>query len=164
MVGEPVRAASRTSWSARVVGIGVAGITLVGVTACSDTSATEPAADEYLGQLEAVCAHSTTQLEALPDPPDGITITEFATQASSILRGEAEQVRDLDPPDELDADHRALIANDEDQAAAWNELADTLASDNGDLTEITTLIASLNLGRNDLVATMGAPTCVRLPG
>ncbi len=39
-----------------------------------------------------------------------------------------------------------------------------MTSDDGELSEITTLIASLNLGRNDLVTTMGAPTCVRLPG
>ncbi len=68
-------------------------------------------------ELEAICADTAAQLDALPDPPDGITITEFATQASSILTGEAEQVRELDPPDDLDDDHRALIANDEDQAA-----------------------------------------------
>ena len=32
------------------------------------------------------------------------------------------------------------------------------------LSEITTTIASLNLGRNDLVTEMGAPGCVRAPG
>jgi hypothetical protein len=159
-----VGTASRRTWATHVARIAVAGIAVVGVTACSDTAVTEPTVDEYLGQLDAICADTATQLDALPDPPDGITITEFATQASSILRGEAEQVRDLDPPEELDDDHRALIANDEDQAGAWAELAEAVAIDDSALSEITTLISSLNLGRNDLVTTMGAPTCARLPG
>ena len=59
----------------------------------------EPTAADYLGELEAICADTAAQLDALPDPPDGITVTDFATQASSILTGEAEQFRDLDVPD-----------------------------------------------------------------
>ena len=48
-----------------------------------------------------------------PTRRTAITVTEFATQASSILTAEAELFRGLDAPDDVDDDHRALIANDE---------------------------------------------------
>ena len=84
-----------------------------------------------------------------------------------MLRDEAESVRALAPPDELDDDHRALIRNDEDQAAAWSDLAAVAGGPDVDaesLDALTTTIAQLNLGRDDLVAEMGAPACVRAPG
>ena len=95
----------------------------VALDACASRTTREPTAADYLGELEAICADTAAQLDALPDPPDGITVTDFATQASSILTDEAEQFRGLDVPADLDDDHRALIANDEDQAAGWTDLA-----------------------------------------
>ena len=136
---------------------------MIGVTGCSDEPTPEPTFADYTSQLQTICAATAAQLDALPDPPDGITVAEFATQASSILTGESEQVRELDVPDELDDDHRALIGNDEDQASAWTQLAAAPDVDATTLSELTTAIASLNLGRNDLVTEMGAPACARLP-
>lgn len=135
--------------------------------ACSSDGEPAPTAAAYLGELEAVCAGTATALAALPDPPDGISVTDFATQASTILRDEAESIRALASPDDLDDDHRALIRNDEEQAAAWSDVA--VAAGGADveadsLDELTTTIAELNLGRNDLVTEMGAPSCVRTPG
>ena len=135
-----------------------------GLTACSDTATEEPTAGDYLIELEAICVETAAQLDAVPDPPEAITVTEFATQASSILTGEAERIRSLDAPDDLEADHRALIGNDEDQAAGWTDLAAAASGDAAAFSEITTAITSLNLGRNDLVTEMGAPGCVRVPG
>ena len=151
---------SRRTALAFVAALGV-GVSLNGCAASDDP---EPTAADYLVDLEAVCAATAARLDALPDPPDGITVTEFATQAGSILTEEAEQLRDLDVPADLDDDHRALIANDEDQAAGWSDLAEAASSGSAELSEITTTIASLNLGRNDLVTQLGAPACVRSPG
>jgi hypothetical protein len=151
--------------TASTLGLGLTlGLTSFGLSACTDESTPEPTAAEYTSQLEAICAATAAQLDALPAPLDGIAVAEFATQASAILTDESEQVRELAVPDELDDDHRALIGNDEDQAAAWTQLAAAPAADATTLSELTTAIASLNLGRNDLVTEMGAPGCARLPG
>ena len=140
---------------------------VVALAACSSDPAPAPTAADYLAALQSVCAGTTTALEALPDPPDGISVTDFATQASDLLRNEAESIRALTAPDELDDDHRALIQNDEEQAAAWSDLADAAGAPDinaESLDELTTTIAQLNLGRDDLVTEMGAPSCVRTPG
>ncbi len=156
----PASERNRALWRS----VAALGLTAVAIGACADASDPAPTAAEYLGQLEAVCAETASQLAALPDPPDGITVTDFATQASSILTGEAERLRGLDAPADLDDDHRALIANDEDQAAGWTDVAAAATGDSATLAEITTTIQSLNLGRNDLVTELGAPGCVRSPG
>ena len=140
---------------------------LVALTACSSDSEPAPTAAVYLAGLESACTVTATALAALPDPPDGITVTDFATQAGAILRSEAESIRALAPTDELEDDHRALIQNDEEQAAAWSDVAAAgggPAVDADALDALTTKIAQLNLGRDDLVTEMGAPSCVRTPG
>ena len=96
---------------------------VVTFAACSSDGEPAPTAAAYLAALESVCAGTATALDALPDPPDGISVTDFANQASTLLRDEAESIRALASPDELDDDHRALIRNDEEQAAAWSDLA-----------------------------------------
>ncbi len=137
------------------------------LASCSSDGGPAPTAEGYLAELGSVCAGTATALGALPDPPDGITVADFATQASSILRDEAEAIRALSAPDELDDDHRALIRNDEEQAAAWTDLAVTgggTGVDAASLNDLTTTIAELNFGRDDLVTEMGAPSCVRTSG
>jgi len=140
---------------------------VVTLAACSSDGEPAPTAATYLPALEAVCAGTATGLAALPDPPDGISVTDFATQAGALLRAEAESIRALAAPDELDDDHRALIRNDEEQAAAWTDLAAVAGGPDVDaesLDALTTTIAQLNFGRDDLVVEMGAPSCVRAPG
>jgi hypothetical protein len=147
----------------RSIGLGL----VVALAACSSDPAPAPTAADYLAGLQSVCTGTTTALDALPDPPDGISVPDFATQASDLLRNEAESIRALTAPDELDDDHRALIQNDEEQAAAWSDLADAAGGPDinaESLDELTTTIAQLNLGRDDLVTEMGAPSCVRTPG
>lgn len=137
------------------------------LAACSSDGEPAPTAATYLPALESVCVATAAGLDALPDPPDGISVTDFATQASTLLRDEAESIRALAPPDELDDDHRSLIRNDEEQAAAWSDLATVAGGPDVDaesLDALTTTIAQLNLGRDDLVIAMGAPSCARAAG
>jgi hypothetical protein len=129
--------------------------------------ASEPAAvtaDDYVAGLETICEETTAVLDELPTPPEEISVTDFAAGASSAISNEASRLRRLDPPDDLDDDHRALIRNADEQASAWQRVAELDVTDPADattLTETTTLITSLQLGRNDLVDEMGAPACRR---
>jgi hypothetical protein len=138
---------------------------LVGVGAsCGDTA--EPVTfDDYLADLQSICASTTDQLLALPAVPEQIAVSDLATSAASLLEDEANQVSRLDVPagddvtvDDLDGDHRAFIRNTQEQAAAWRAVA---VAGPDDLAESTQLIAQLVGGRNELADSMGAPTCVR---
>src|SRR6478735_4969373 len=95
------------------------------------------------------------------DPAPAPTAAAYLAGLESVCAGTTTA------PDELDDDHRALIQNDEEQAAAWSDLADAAGGPDinaESLDELTTTIAQLNLGRDDLVTEMGAPSCVRTPG
>ena len=119
---------------------------------------------QYLEALQGICAETNAELDELPAPPEQITIADFAAAAASALTDESEQVRQLEPPDELDADHRAFIANTDEQAGAWQALGSTPETDAEALAEATTRVAELTLGRSDLAAEIGADDCVRAPG
>jgi hypothetical protein len=140
------------------------GIALMSVSlgACADEP--EPfTRAEYLAALEAICTDTAAELEALPSPPNQISVADFATSAAGILDDEAERARLLELPagdsadGELDDDHRAFVRNTEEQAQAWRAIAEG----DGDLGDLTVLIGELVRGRNDLADEMGAPACRR---
>jgi hypothetical protein len=130
------------------------------LAACSSEPAEVTEAD-YLADLQAVCTQTTADLDALPDPPEQISVTDFASEAARLLDAEAEQVRRLGPPSSLADDHRAFIRNTDEQSAAWTTIA-VGATD--DLSDATTQVAQLVLGRNDLADEMGASACRRGAG
>lgn len=138
----------------------VASVVVVVVVAACGSDAAEPTPQEYLADLEAICADTTAALDRLPDPPDQITVADFATSAAGLLENEAEHARALDPPSELAQDHRAFVLNTDEQAARWRDLA----AGTGDLAAQTTTIAQLLLGRDDLATEMGADGCRRGAG
>ncbi|MGB0113926.1 MAG: hypothetical protein WBP59_11945 [Ilumatobacteraceae bacterium] len=115
---------------------------------------------DHLADLQAICRETTTRLDALPEPPEQISVTDFATSAADLLESEAEQARRLDPPDSLADDHRAFIRNTDEQAVAWRTIADG-GEASTDLVDLTTQVGQLVFGRDDLVVEMDAPDCVR---
>jgi len=134
------------------------------IAGCSN--AVEPATfDDYLVDLQAICASTTDQLLALPAAPEQIAVSDLATSAAGLLDDEANRVSRLDVPsgddvtvDDLDGDHRAFVRNTREQATAWRAVA--VAGPDA-LADSTQLIARLVGGRNELADSMGAPGCVR---
>lgn len=126
-------------------------------TSCTSEPAQVTPAD-YLADLQEICADTTVTLEALPRPPEQITVAEFATSAASALDNESEQARTLEVPTEMGEPHRAFIRNTDDQAVTWRSIA-TAGEDR--LGELTVRVGELIRGRNDLVDEIGAPGCRR---
>jgi len=134
--------------------------------ACGQTSSTpgaEPTSTEgsYATRMEAACATAETELESLPDPPDQITVSAFALEVARIVQNEADAARTIDPPDDLAEQHRAWIANTDDQARGWLDLAGVAETQPEEIGDLRTEIAELILGRDDLATEMGIPACRR---
>jgi hypothetical protein len=147
-------AAARTSKGSSIVGLALVAAT----TACG--SEPEPVtAEDYLRSLEEVCTATSAELQALPSPPEQISVADFASSAASALEDEATQAARLEPPDDLDDDHRAFLRNTDEQAAAWRAVAE--GGSDEDFVARTNEIGQLVLGRNDLTDEMGAPACRR---
>lgn len=138
------------------------------VSSCDDAGTTEVTVDDYRTELAAICTETADGLAALPTPPEQIPVAEFAVDAASLLTAEAEQVRQLDVPDELADDHRAFVQNTDEQAAGWRAVAESAAAGateadvaETDLVALTTRIGELQLGRDDLATEMGVDACRR---
>jgi len=129
------------------------------LAACASEPA-EVTAGEYLVDLQSICVTTTATLDALPQPPEQISVADFATSAAGALDNEAERARALDVPTDLAADHRAFVLNTDEQVVAWRAIA-TVGDDGARLDELTVRVGELIRGRNDLVDEMGAPDCRR---
>ena len=149
--------------SGRQLLLPVLAVPALALAACTEEPADEPAtAEEYRNALAAICAENSDALDALPSPPDDITVAEFASSVTSILTSEAERTRALSAPDELDDDHRAFIRNTDDQADRWTDLRTTSPEDPA-FQDLAREIGELTLGRNDLSIEMGVEDCRREP-
>ena len=138
------------------------GVAIV-VAGCGSDAADPIGFDEYVVQLETICASATEQLLALPSAPDQIAVADLAASASLVLEDEATRADRLTVPvgddvasEDLAGDHRAFVRNTREQADAWRAVADT-----DDLAAATELIAQLVGGRNELARSMQVPGCVR---
>ena len=65
---------------------------------CADAETPVTRAD-YLSDLQTICASTTAELEALPEPPELISVADFATSAADSLDREAQRVDRLVVPD-----------------------------------------------------------------
>ena len=129
------------------------------LAACGSEAAPVTEAD-YLADLQSICVDTTATLDAIPQPPEQISVADFATSAAGALDNEAEQARALGVPDEIAGDHRAFVRNTDEQVVAWRAIA-TVGDDSARLDELTVRIGELVRGRNDLVDEMGATGCRR---
>jgi hypothetical protein len=133
------------------------------VAASAAACATEPAvlADPtaYRSELGAICEQTKQQQDALTDPVDAATTAAFAQQVAAILTAEANAVRALQVPTDLDNDHRAFIQNTDDQARQWTTLASTSIDDPAAFGDVQTAILQLTLGRDDLAVAMNVDAC-----
>lgn len=140
----------------------------VALLACSDGT-TDPAGgdgsdaavEDYAAELAAACTAADAALDALPSPPEEISPDDFAGEVARVLEEEAEAARLLRPPDDLADDHRAFVRNTDDQVRAWRTVAETVGTDPDAMSELSTQILELSLGRDDLSTEMGVDACRR---
>ena len=131
-------------------------VTIVLVVAACGSEPTPVTDADYLADLQAICADTTATLDALPRPPEQISVVDFAVSAANALDDEAERARSLDVTRDLASDHRAFVRNTDEQAAAWRAISTTEQGD-AQFGELTVRVGELIRGRNDLVDEMGAP-------
>jgi hypothetical protein len=132
----------------------------LGLLAACASEPIEVTPADYLADLQSICVDTTATLDALPRPPEQISVVDFATSAAGALDNEAERARALDVPADLDDAHRAFVRNTDEQVVAWRAIA-TVGDDSARLDELTVRIGELIRGRNDLADEMGATDCRR---
>lgn len=132
---------------------------LAGACTSAPEQALTPA--DYRRAVEAICLDTSTARDALTEPAETDAVAEFARNVAALLNDEADAVRNIRPPDDLDDDHRAFVQNTADQAKRWTTLATTPPSDTATFGALTDEIAALSFGRDDLAAEMLLNACQR---
>ena len=157
-----------SSGARRPITLATVALASVVLAACIDDSggdlsgaASDAAAESYAADLEAACTAADAALDALPNPPEEIAPDDFAGEVARVLEEEAEAARRLRPPDDLADDHRAFVRNTDDQVRAWRTVAETVGTDPDAMSELSTQILELSLGRDDLSTEMGVDACRR---
>lgn len=120
-------------------------------------------ASEYRAAVQAICTDTTKARSGLAEPTESAAVADFARTVAQYLDREADLIRNLRPPDELEADHRALAQNTADQADRWTSLATTPPTDSAAFAALTDEIAALSFGRDDLAEQMELAACGRTP-
>ncbi len=142
---------------------------VVGATACgSDDGVSDDALDATAArsELARICTETADGVVALPTDPAQLSQTDYSTEVARLLENEAAAVDRLIVLDAgLRTDLRTFVTNTRDQADGWRRLADAVDSntlgDLPDVTELTTEITELSLGRDDLADEMGVAACRR---
>ncbi|MGK0277192.1 MAG: hypothetical protein ACI9N0_003593 [Ilumatobacter sp.] len=150
--------AVRGSRTRLAFGLAVA-VLAAAATACASEPLEQVDPGTYRAELGAVCEQTDQRQAALTDPVDAATTATFAQQVSTILAAEADAIRALQVPADLDDDHRAFIQNTDDQARQWTVLASTSVDDGAAFGDVQTAILQLSLGRDDLATAMGVDAC-----
>ena len=116
----------------------------------------------YADTMGDICASTTARLDRLPSPPTDISRADWAGEVSRALRDEAAAFDAIRVGDSRRDDHASFVENTEDQAAQWLTLSEVLAGEAADdeaLSQATTEIRELTLGRNDLAVEMALGGC-----
>lgn len=130
---------------------------------CTSTPDAALTAAEYRTAVQAICTDTATARAGLTEPTEPAAVAEFARAVAQQLDAEADLIRELRPPDELEEDHRALAQNTADQADRWASLATTPPTDTDAFATLTDEVAALSFGRDDLAAQMELAACERTP-
>ena len=135
---------------------------LAGATvACTSAPDAGPTVDDYRSAVQDVCTDTSAARDLLAEPTEPAAVADFARTVADLLTDEADAIRAIRPPAELDDDHRAFVQNTADQAKRWTTLATTPTSDTAGFGALTDEIASLSFGRDDLAEQMQLTTCRR---
>jgi len=142
-------------------------MTALGCTSDSTTSGGALTTEQATERVTATCVAANQRLSQLPQPSDVPGQAVWAGEIANVLDEQAADVHALVLLDEEQRiDVRAFADNTAAQAAAWRSLSELLGSE-ADLTadprvgELTTEIAELSLGRDDLSDELGVAECRR---
>ncbi len=82
---------------------------------------------EFRAQANAVCLKYDERIEALGEPESLEEVPEFVDQALPIIEEGVAELRELEPPEELEADYDRMLAETERSVGVAQRLRDAAA-------------------------------------
>jgi hypothetical protein len=104
------------------------GVLVLLATGCGGSGGGRLSKEDFQSQANAVCAKYQKQLDALGTPTSLDEIPALVQQALGILNKEIDEVAALNPPEELQSQFDALIAETNKTKQAATDLSDAAKS------------------------------------
>jgi hypothetical protein len=134
-----------------------------GTSGATGVSGTPLSQDEFVSQVNAICADGNDQVEALGTPPNDIKgLGDYAQQVLDISEPLLAQLEAITPPEDQQADYDAYVAAVNDQAELDQQLA--TAAQAGDTKEVQSIAQQLQANDTDSQAeALGLTECASDP-
>lgn len=112
---------------------------LLVVTAAACGGGDRLSREEYVAKADAICEKYGKQLDALPEPQTVAEVAGVAERALPIARKGVDELRRLEPPEELESKVDDWLARDAKNVQAIENLRD--AAKDGDPAKIRSIVA-----------------------
>jgi hypothetical protein len=116
--------------------------------------------EEFVEQADALCADANQQIGALGEPQSIQELATFAAEAVSISEQTLDSLRELNPPEELQAQYDRALELLSEQNALGREVVE--AAEDGDTARIEELTAQaepLEEEADQIAVDLGLETC-----
>jgi hypothetical protein len=140
----------------------LAGVLVLLATACGGGggSSARLSKEDFQSQANTICAKYQKQLDALGTPESLDEIPDLVDQALVILNKEVDEISELNPPEELQADFDKMIAASDRTKAAADDLS--AAAKEGDQAAVQKALEKGNAASSEadqLAGTLGLDSC-----
>ncbi len=100
-------------------------LALVASSGCGDDdSGTSPTAAEYRDEGNALCKKAVREVEAIPAPTSAEGIADYLETIFDASEKMTEEFVDLDPPEELRADHERAVELSRESEKTFDEIVE----------------------------------------
>lgn len=133
------------------------------LVACGGGGGSALSEDDFLDELDDICADVARDLDDLDAPSEGDfgELEDFAEEAVEILQDGVERLGEISPPDDLLDGFDDLVDAAEDQLAAANDLVEAAADEDEDaIEEIYGDLESASTDFNEAADDLGADDCI----
>ena len=144
----------------RLSAAALVGVLALLVTACGGGGEERLSEEDFQTQANAICAKYDKQLKAIGSPESIDEIPDLVDQALVILNKEIDEIRALNPPEELQDDFDKMLAASDRTKATAADLSE--AAKAGDQAAVQKALEQGNAASNeadDLAANLGLRDC-----
>jgi hypothetical protein len=119
-----------------LVGVGVGA--LLAATGCGAGDDGRLSEEEFLDRGNRICADLETDLDAVEEPQSLDELSTQLTESQRIFEDALGELRDLRPPEDLQADYDRLLSTGDDALEAIDRVKQ--AADEGDVAEVQRIV------------------------
>jgi hypothetical protein len=116
--------------------------------------------EELISQADAICEEYDQRTEDVEAPQDLDDVDRFAGETRTLIREGLDELRELEPPEELADDYNAWISQSEENLGVLDDLEEAAAAgDEGQVQQVLSEAEEAGAQADQLAADIGFEEC-----